>query len=319
MARKPRIEFPGAIYHVINRGNYRSDIFVSDKVKYAFEKCLGEACDLTGWRIHAYIVMRNHFHLAIETPRGNLVTGMQWLQATFAARFNKYRQENGHLFQGRYKSILLERGSDLAYVVNYIHLNPVKAGFLPAAQLKTYPWSSFAKFQIKKRPAFLSCADWLNELGGLKDTRAGWRSYQDYLAWLAENESEQKRQNFEKMCQGWAMGSKEWRKALVQDYADEITDSELRDKNEVADLLELQWHQTLQALLARRNKSGDELARHRKGADWKVALAEELRRTTSATNRWIAQALHMGTANSVSFHLSRFRRAVHPSIFEFGA
>ena len=95
MARKLRLEFPGAHYHVINRGNYRGWIFRDERTKVAFTKCLFEACGRSGWVLHAYVVMGNHFHLALETPEGNLVRGMQWLEATFANRFNRHRAEHG--------------------------------------------------------------------------------------------------------------------------------------------------------------------------------------------------------------------------------
>jgi len=110
MARKLRLEFPGAIYHVINRGNYRGFVFRTEGAKRAFVDCLFAACVRSEWRLHAFVVTGNHYHLALETPRGNLVAGMQWLQSTFANRFNKLRGEHGHLFQGRYKSLLVEEG-----------------------------------------------------------------------------------------------------------------------------------------------------------------------------------------------------------------
>ncbi|MCW5550350.1 MAG: transposase [Opitutaceae bacterium] len=103
MARKLRLEFPGACYHIINRGNYRADIFRTEGAQAAFEGCVFEACVKSGWLLHAFVIMSNHYHLALETPAGNLVAGMQWLQATFANRFNKLRGERGHLFQGRYR------------------------------------------------------------------------------------------------------------------------------------------------------------------------------------------------------------------------
>ena len=86
---------------MLNRGNYRANVFATDGAKSAFEECLFDACTKSHWLLHAYVVMRNHYHLAIETPEGNLVAGMQWLQATFANRFNRFRGERGHLFQGR--------------------------------------------------------------------------------------------------------------------------------------------------------------------------------------------------------------------------
>ena len=100
MARKLRLEAEDGIYHGLNRGIHRADIFRSDKTKAAFLQYLGEACGKTGWRVHAWCIMSNHFHLAVETPRGNLVEGMRWLQGTFSTRFNRLRAERGHLFQG---------------------------------------------------------------------------------------------------------------------------------------------------------------------------------------------------------------------------
>ncbi len=98
MARKLRLEFPGAIYHVINRGNYRAHVFKSAGAKQAFEECLFAACARSGWLLHAFVIMGNHYHLALETPQGNLVAGMQWLQSTFANRFNKLGRMKGSCF-----------------------------------------------------------------------------------------------------------------------------------------------------------------------------------------------------------------------------
>ena len=142
MPRKLRLEFPGACYHVINRGNYRADIFKTEGAKAAFEACLFEACTKSGWRLHAYVLMSNHYHLAVETPEGNLVSGMHWLQATFANRFNKLRGERGHLFQGRYKALLVEEGEALGQVCHYLHLNPVRARIAPVRELAAFRYGS---------------------------------------------------------------------------------------------------------------------------------------------------------------------------------
>ena len=105
MARKQRLEYAGACYHVINRGNYRRDLFSGEGAAESFIKCLGEACTAFGWRLHGYVVMSNHFHLAVETPEPNLSEGMRWLQGTWAQRFNRFRGEGGRPFQGRYKAL----------------------------------------------------------------------------------------------------------------------------------------------------------------------------------------------------------------------
>lgn len=146
MARQIRVQYSGALYHVINRGNYRSDVFQSAGAARAFETVLGQACERLGWYVHAYVIMRNHFHLALETPRPNLAVGMQWLLGTYAARFNRFRAKRGHLFQGRYQALLVEDVAALFRVANYIHLNPVRARIVSAEEIATCPWSSLHRW-----------------------------------------------------------------------------------------------------------------------------------------------------------------------------
>ena len=165
MARKLRIQYKGALYHVINRGNYRRDVFGTVGAAQAFEQAVLEACELHGWWLHAHVVMSNHYHLAVETPRANLVEGMHWLQGTFATRFNRLRQARGHLFQGRYQALLIEDAAALSRVVDYIHLNPVRAGLTPPGKLADFRWSSLKRLRQAERPARVVCADWLRHHG----------------------------------------------------------------------------------------------------------------------------------------------------------
>ena len=173
MPRKLRLEFPGAIYHVINRGNYRTWIFADAATRSAFESCLFEVCERSQWLLHAFVIMSNHFHLALETPLGNRVAGMQWLESTFANRFNRFRREHGHLFQSRYKSLLVEKGDALGTVCDYLHLNPVRAGIVDPATLLTYRHSSYWYLHRKTRPGFLRPATALAASCGLTDSRKG--------------------------------------------------------------------------------------------------------------------------------------------------
>jgi len=156
MPRKPRIEYEGAIYHVMNRGNYRDDIFLVEGSGSVFEKTLFEACGRFGWVLHAYVAMSNHYHLALQTPDANLAKGMQWFQSTFGNRFNRLINQRGHIFQGRYKALLIESNHYLLQVVNYIHLNPIRAGLVHIIQLQNYPLSNFPKFF--KRIALRVCS-----------------------------------------------------------------------------------------------------------------------------------------------------------------
>ena len=142
MGRHPRIEFDGAIYHVMSRGNRREPIFLDDDDNQMFLDALNEVCARTGWRMHAFVLMGNHYHLLIETPEGNLVDGMRWLQGTYTKRFNIRHNQWGHLFQGRYKSLLIDPGGDYFQTVSsYIHLNP--------ARVKGYDWSLIAEMKSK--------------------------------------------------------------------------------------------------------------------------------------------------------------------------
>lgn len=115
MPRKLRLEYPGAIYHVMNRGDRREDIVWDDADRRRFAETLDEACGKTGWQVHAFCLMRNHFHLVVETPQANLIAGMQWLLGTSTARFNRRHKVFGHLFGGRYKSLLVD-GSGGGYL-----------------------------------------------------------------------------------------------------------------------------------------------------------------------------------------------------------
>ena len=129
MARKARVEFGGAIYHVLDRGDRREAIFRDDADRERFLATLGEGCGRTGWRVHAWVLMSNHYHLLLETPQANLVAGMRWFQTTSTVRFNRRHRLSGHLFQGRYKAVVVDPGQRgyFATLSDYIHLNPVRA------------------------------------------------------------------------------------------------------------------------------------------------------------------------------------------------
>ena len=108
MARKLRIQYPGAIYHIMNRGDRREPIFKDDHDRTGFLETLGEVCVKTGWLVHAFCLMNNHFHLVIETPQANLVAGMKWFLGTVTARFNRKHKLFGRLFSGRYKALVVD-------------------------------------------------------------------------------------------------------------------------------------------------------------------------------------------------------------------
>lgn len=313
MARKLRLEFAGACYHVINRGNYRRDLFAGKGAAESFERCLFEAAERFSWRVHAFVIMRNHFHLALETPEPNLSAGMGWLQATWAARFNRFRGETGRPFQGRYKALHVEPGHALAQVAHYIHLNPVRAKVVTAERLVEHRWSSLHYFGQRGRPACLAAACVLAESGRLPDTAAGWVRYREYLAVLAEEDLKRRSDRFGRLSRGWTIGSAEFRQELSKELLGAAGVSErfeLLGADRAAHLearAEL-WEKKLQTAATALEISLQKLPSPRSAPD-KVALAALLKQTTSVTNAWLAERLQMGQPASVSQYVRRFRLA----------
>jgi putative transposase len=308
MARPLRMESEAGVYHVLNRGNYRSDIFRSDKAKAAFLKCLGEACAKTGWQVHAWCLMSNHYHLAVSTPGANLVDGMRWLQGTFSTRFNRMRHERGHLFQGRYKSLVVDPDEGLGPLCHYIHLNPVRAHLRPVTELPVYPWTSLRwLMEPKSRPTWYHPQPALEHAGKLADTPAGRSKYLAYLAWLAEDEPARKQQRFAEMSKGWVIGGGEFAKTMVRENRN-LTGQGRRLAADMQAAREAVWQEELDRLLSRLRRRPAELAPAGKSADWKLAIAAELKVRTTATNRWLATTMHMGNLHEVSRKVSAWTR-----------
>ena len=298
MPRQSRIEYAGAVYHVLNRGNYRRDLFTVEDSGVCFERTLFDTCERFGWRLHAYVLMSNHYHLCVETPDGRLACGMQWLQSTFANRFNRLVRERGHVFQGRYKALLIERGESLLRVVNYIHLNPVRAGLQSVETLKDHELSSFPKFFQRVRPACLENADWLYVAGDLRPTAAGMRCYHRYLAMAEEGNPRRRSVLHQQLCRGWYIGTREGKRALVKEL----------DKGHLAcgegagrtGYGEERAETLLEEGLRRLGKKGADLSSDRKLAPWKVVLAGWIKRHCAVTNRWFSEAMHMGNIYGIS-------------------
>lgn len=179
MARPLRIEFPGATYHVTTGGNARKAVFRDDADRNLFLEALGEVIARFGWLCHAYCLMDQRYHLLIETPRGNLSPGMRQLNGVYTQRFNRRHGHGGHIFQGRFKAILIERKRYLLELARDIVLNPVRAKMVKNPG--RYRWSSYqATVGTVASPAWLS-TDWI--LGQFAKSRAvAQRRYADFVA-----------------------------------------------------------------------------------------------------------------------------------------
>ena len=142
MARPLRLELAGALYHVTSRGDGREDIFLSDEDRMAWLETLAAVCKRFNWVCHAYCQMTNHYHMLIETADANLSKGMRQLNGVYTQRFNRSHQRVGHVFQGRFKAILVEKDSYLLELARYVVLNPLRAKMV--RRIDQWPWSSFA-------------------------------------------------------------------------------------------------------------------------------------------------------------------------------
>ncbi len=319
MPRKPRIEYAGAVYHVMCRGDRREAVFCDDLDNQMFGETLSEACERCGWVVHAYVLMKNHYHMLLETPEANLVVGMQWLQGTYTTRFNVRHGECGHLFQGRYKALPVSGAGDyFAAVAGYIHLNParIKGYDFKRDRVERYKWSSLpAYLGREKRPVWMRVERVLGNMG-LKDTPAGRRGYGRYirqreLEMSASEEPWQADEVWGRIRRGWCVGEETFRGELEgrlagamkgrrrESYSGEI--ARQHDEAEAERLTGM----GLEAL----GMGADDLGGQIKGSAAKYAMAWLVRRHTSVRNGWIKERLGMGTATNFATMLKKLAAA----------
>ncbi|MFT6044122.1 MAG: putative transposase [Porticoccaceae bacterium] len=177
MSRPTRIEYPGAYYHVMNRGRGHQDIFHDDSYFEAFLSVVADAVQRFGLEVHSYCLMTNHYHLLVSTPEGNLQRVMRHIGGVYTQKYNRLKQTDGSLFKGRYKSILVDSDEYLLHVSKYIHLNPLEAKMVD--ELVDYKWSSYPAYIKKcKAQTWLSMSEVYDQLTD-KRTRA--KRYKAYV------------------------------------------------------------------------------------------------------------------------------------------
>lgn len=228
MARPLRVEYPGAFYHVINRGNSLERLFKSQRDHEKFLQYLEKAAERFGLIIHTYCLMGNHYHLLVETPEANLSATIQWLNVSYAIYFNRKQNRIGHLFQGRFKAILIEADAYLKHLSRYIHLNPVRAQITPTPG--RYPWSSYSAFVGTQKPPKFLKTDWLlGHFGSIeKDARKNYREFVEGVdIRTVEDPSEQ-------LEGGFILGSTEFVKWIKDNYL-----SKRDDEKEIPQLKKL--------------------------------------------------------------------------------
>lgn len=180
MTRPLRIEYAGAVYHITSRGNEKKSVFKSDDDRIRFLNTLQHVNKRYNWICHAYCLMDNHYHLLIETPDGNLALGMRQLNGVYTQLFNRFHGRSGHLFQGRYKSILIQKDSHLLEVCRYVVLNPVRAKM--AEKPEAWKWSSYRATAGRESVHPCLTLDWV--LGQFSRQRSlAEKEYRKFVSW----------------------------------------------------------------------------------------------------------------------------------------
>ncbi|GBE06280.1 transposase IS200 like protein [bacterium BMS3Abin10] len=178
MARPLRIEYDGAVYHITSRGNAKRPIFKEDNDRTKFLETLQKVNKRYNWLCHAYCLMTNHYHLVVETPDGNLSKGMRQLNGIYTQTFNKEHNKVGHLFQGRYKAVLIQKDSHLMEVLRYAVLNPVRAKLVEKPE--QWKWSSYKATAGRQKPHPCLTTDWILSQFGRKKRQAE-KQYRDFV------------------------------------------------------------------------------------------------------------------------------------------
>jgi len=305
MPRKPRVEYAGALYHVMDRGDRSEAIFRDDGDRELFLRTLGQACERTGWRVHAYVLMNNHYHILLETLEPNLSAGMHWLQSAYTIRHNVKHGLKGHLFQGRYKAIPVDGRDGLYFrtVSDYIHLNPARAG-LVGERLLDFRWSSFPALvgAPRNRPRWL-CAEWVLEQGDRASARMALRENLELRAREDGKRGGIDKEMLKALRRGWYFGSEDFRADLLDRLAGgnakAVGMARMHDEREAERLVK--------EGLAILDLSEIDLSKTPKGSAAKIALAKFIRSRTMISNSWLSLNLHMGDPSRVCRYCSASR------------
>ena len=313
MSRPLRIEYPGACYHIMCRGNQGRDIFETDKDSDLFMRTLGEVCERNGIVVHAWCLMSNHYHLLIETPKGNLVDAMKWFQATFTQRYNARHKLWGHLFQGRYKAKVID-DSDPSYfrtVGEYIHLNPAKMKCVKESGLLAHKWSSYPFYLLppSKRPKWLVIQKVMSACGISGDISKSRKAYAEYMkdALVVRQKMTDKEENVWKRNErGWVHGSTEFRDYMIEklNESDTILPGNLTDIDQKRDLSESAACVVINKCLRYFGLTHQDLTDISKSDPRKMLIAGLIRYHYPVSVRWVSEILGMG-------HFTTVSRAMH--------
>jgi len=310
----------------MNRGDRGGKVF-RDRLDYElFLNATEEVCERTGWRIHAWVLLGNHFHWLLETPQANLVSGMKWFLGAYSQRFNARHGQRGHVFQGRYKALPIQTdsGEHFETVSTYIHLNPARAGLLKDAEqgLRQYALSSYIQYlgRRKLRPGWLAVDRVLGNLG-LGDDARGRRRYEQYMedrvAELRTATGKRAlRKQWEPLRHGWYVGSEDFGETLIQNLKRGVNGHDRRSYGGEAIRRhdEYEAEQLIQRGMRQLGLSDEELRHLPKGHAYKCALAHLAHSLTMVSHKWLSERLNMGHPQNLSLYIKQARTSAEPSL-----
>ncbi len=219
MARAWRIEYEGALYHVLSRGNEKQDIVINDDDRKLFIDTVGEMAERFDIDIFAYVLMDNHYHMLFRTNRANLCRSMQWFGATYTKRFNLRHRRSGHLFQGRYKNMLVQNDAYLHQLSYYIHRNPLRARMV--RRLADFKWSSYRAYAYgKNHPNWLTTDVILSQFINASDPHQAYREEM-------QRYSKEEQRVWEDLRHGIFVGTEKFVKKIKKRYLPDIPHAEL--------------------------------------------------------------------------------------------
>ena len=291
------------------RGNYGQVICADDGDRKMWLATLRDAWRRTGWRIHAWVLMGNHYHLLLETPEPNLVTGMKWLQGTYTQRYNAHHRKRGHLFQGRYRAVPVEAESAEYFqtVSTYIHLNPARAKLIRIGEEKLweYPWSSYPSYVRQGPPEWLVTRRVLSSVGLGPGERKGYEAYLETRVLELGLKAGRKELEaaWKSLRRGWYVGSEGFRGGLLARVKGLLRQGRGGPRpggmaHQAHD--QAQAERMLSLGLRRLRLNAGQLAGSSKGQAEKQVLAWWVYGRTTVTRRWLAEQLQMGYETRVS-------------------
>ena len=288
MARRRRLISNQGAYHVYNRAELGQPIFYTDAAKQVFLETILVTARRFAWQLHAFAIMTNHFHLVVATPRGNLSEGMHALQSAFANKHKVFRGAVGHVFQSRFGCAHYPAGPLAARKIDYVHLNPVRAGIVTLEELADYRWTSYRLLRRPHQRGELTLGLALTSMHGLRDNSAGWDAYEERLRFILATEE---RPATDEELFGLVRKEKAGRR--VDGTGMPSVAGKSRELLRVEELV--RWEDAFKGELYSTGRAETELASLPHAQGWKVNIARQMRDQHGASANWLAKRMGLNS------------------------